>query len=205
MAQLWAYLRSLCRALLARRRPLMLRTPEELADFIASRAAFVAQTTLLGYLRTRAGTRYTSLFENDVFVLSMNLAKWRIYLACLSDLTVYAAACAAARGNAEPAPLAWRCMALVLEDGVRQGLDPVLRQEASQAFEKRLAGVDWRSAGDGATVFTHSPQALLDWSPIAPELKEYDAGIVINSMRFKWQDIRRQLQEALERAAFAAG
>ena len=205
LAQAWGYLGTLFRAMLARRRPVMLRTTAELAAFIATRSAFVAQITLYGYLRTRAGTRYTTLFENDDFVLSMNLAKWRIYLACLSDLTVHAAARITAGGPDAPAPatLARRCMALALEDAASQGLDSELRRPAMEDFERRLAETDWQTAGESEAAFTRSPQALLDWSPIAPELKEYDAGIVINSMRFKWQEVRRQLDGALRRSAFS--
>ncbi|MGH8707030.1 MAG: hypothetical protein ACREVD_03110, partial [Burkholderiales bacterium] len=58
--------------------------------FLQSRASHVAQMTLYGYLRTRAGTRFPELFDNDAFVASINIAKWHVWLACLSDLAVHA-------------------------------------------------------------------------------------------------------------------
>ena len=37
---------------------------DSLAAFLGTRASHVAQTSLYGYLRTRAGTRFPELFEN---------------------------------------------------------------------------------------------------------------------------------------------
>ena len=65
---------------------------DSLAEFIQTRSAYVAQTSLYGYLKTRMGTRFRQVFEDDTFLPSINRAKWRTYGACLSDLTVFAAA-----------------------------------------------------------------------------------------------------------------
>ena len=73
-----------------------------LQHFLDTRASLVAQTTLYGYLRTRSGTRYPVLFENDAFVVSINHAKWQMWLACLSDLSVFAGGLLARRSQAGP-------------------------------------------------------------------------------------------------------
>ena len=75
-------------------------TLESLKSFLDSRSAFVAQETLYGYIKTRSGTRHVQLFTDDLFVSSINIAKWRLYIACLSDLSVYAGAVIAARTRA---------------------------------------------------------------------------------------------------------
>ena len=62
---------------------------DELEEFIQSKSAWVTQVTLYGYLKTRMGTRYVLHFENDVFMKSVNLAKWNIYAVSLQDLTFY--------------------------------------------------------------------------------------------------------------------
>ena len=46
-----------------------------LQRFLETRANFVAQASLYGYLRTRAGMRFPELFSDDVFVRSINIAK----------------------------------------------------------------------------------------------------------------------------------
>ena len=60
---------------------------DDLEEFIQSKSAWVTQVTLYGYLKTRMGTRYVLHFENDVFMKSVNLAKWNIYAVALQDLT----------------------------------------------------------------------------------------------------------------------
>ena len=62
---------------------------DKLKTFIQERSSHVTQTTLYGYIKTRIGSRYALMFEDDVFVKSINIAKWNIYLAALADCTFY--------------------------------------------------------------------------------------------------------------------
>ena len=62
---------------------------EDLRNFIQERSAHVTQTTLYGYIKTRIGSRYAMMFEDEVFLKSINLAKWNIYMAALTDCTFY--------------------------------------------------------------------------------------------------------------------
>ncbi|MEJ2176103.1 MAG: esterase, partial [bacterium] len=62
----------------------------ELENFLQTRASYVSQISLFGYLRTRTGVRFPELFDDDHFVASINQAKWHLWLACLSDVSVYA-------------------------------------------------------------------------------------------------------------------
>ena len=70
--------------------PEPINSPAALGRFLDSRAAFVAQTSLYGYLRTRAGMRYPELFDDDAYIVSINIAKWQLWLDCLADLAVHA-------------------------------------------------------------------------------------------------------------------
>ena len=88
-AELWSTIRDYLGIGRSRRR-VPVADREALKLFLATRASHVAQTSLYGYLRTRAGMRYPELFDDDGFVLSINIAKWQIWLACLSDLAVFA-------------------------------------------------------------------------------------------------------------------
>ena len=67
-----------------------IKTKEDLQSFIQERAAHVTQTTLYGYLKTRIGTRYQLMLDDEKYSDSVNIAKWNIYIAALSDLTIYA-------------------------------------------------------------------------------------------------------------------
>ena len=66
-----------------------INSKDDLQKFIQERAAHVTQTTLYGYLKTRIGTRYTLMMEDEKFAQSVNIAKWNIYVVAISDLTFF--------------------------------------------------------------------------------------------------------------------
>ena len=66
-----------------------INSKEDLENFIQERSAHVTQTTLYGYLKTRIGTRYAIMVEDEKFSGSINIAKWNIYVTAISDLTFY--------------------------------------------------------------------------------------------------------------------
>ena len=172
-----------------------------LRHFLDTRASHVAQTTLYGYLRTRAGTRFPVLFENDAFVVSINHAKWQMWLACLSDLSVFAGALLALRSRAEPAAAGaavQRAVEAILErTGTPDDSGPLFA-EGARTVRDRLSRCDWHALDDDESEFTASPEALVRHAPIIPELMALDEEIVRNSVRFRWQEIRRELRATLD-------
>lgn len=176
-------------------------TPEALAHFLETRASFIAQTSLYGYLRTRMGMRYPELFDDDVFVVGINVAKWQIWLDCLGDLGVHAGARIA---QAHPRE-AERVGAMIAElmDGIlaRAGTPPDAGPDYGAHRERlrdRVARTDWLAMGDREAAFSESPRSVLRWAPIADELKELDEEIVINSVRFHWQEVRRAFAQHVD-------
>ena len=95
---------------------------------------------------------------------------------------------------------------------LQQAIDPLLAptaqpSEAGEDFnaalgklEIRLAGAAFTDAAESENAFMVGPDALVYWAPIVDELKSSDESIVRNSIRFRWQAPRRELQEALEPA-----
>jgi hypothetical protein len=179
---------------------------DSLATFVSTRASHVAQTSLYGYLRTRAGTRFPEMFENPDILQSINIAKWHIWLACVSDLTLYAGQCMYRSGKLD-------------EEAVRQLLAGALQlvldetgdpDEAGADFAsardkmlQRVASCDWAQEREDEALFSQSPDALFYWSPIADELKRRDETIVKNSIRFRWIEVRRSTQLKLDFDALA--
>ena len=175
-----------------------------LKNFINSRASYMAQTSLYGYLRTRAGMRYPELFDDDFFVRSINIAKWQMWLACVSDLAVYAGGLILQRSNAS-AEQVGELMQKVIDEIFNETGTPEDAgdkfADSAQHVRQRLALCDWSAVTDDEQPFSHSPQALVEWAPIVDELKQMDADIVINSVRFRWQKVRRDLRQALNTSA----
>ena len=61
----------------------------DLKEFIQTKSAWVTQTTLYGYLKTRMGAKYVLMFNDEIFLSSVNKAKWNIYVDAIQDLNLY--------------------------------------------------------------------------------------------------------------------
>lgn len=198
--RLWGTVKSYI-GLAGRSRGEPIRDLAALAYFIDTRASHVAQTALYGYLRTRAGMRYPELFEDDPFVVGINIAKWQMWLACVSDLAVFAGSRLAQHAPRETGRVRFTMQGVV---------DQVLESAGSPAeagdqfaaeaerVRRRMARIDLLAVGEFEAAFSESPAALVRWAPIMDELKELDEEIVLNSVRFRWQEVRRDLARDLE-------
>ena len=205
-APLVAIWRALCRHFGARREhrrePIVSRPA--LARFVDTRATHMAQSSLYGYLRTRTGMRYPELFSDDVFVVALNVAKWHIWLDCVADLAIYSGGLLLREPSATPESVADLMPALVDvildEHGVPDGAGEEFPAHAERV-RQRLRNCDWTAVSDDEGPFSESPRSLVRWAPIIDELKELDEEIVINSVRFRWQEVRRELRATLDAGA----
>ena len=172
-----------------------------LEHFLETRVSHIAQSTLYGYFRTRAGTRFPVLFDDDGFVLALNHAKWQMWLACLSDLSIYSGGLLALRSQSDPAAagrVVRRAVDTILDrTGTPDDSGPLFA-EGAQEVRDRLTRCDWSALADDESEFTASPEALVRHAPIMPELMALDEEIVRNSVRFRWQEIRRELRAKLD-------
>ena len=184
-----------------RGRPIRIADREGLRHFLDSRASHVTQISLYGYLRTRAGARYPELFANEDFARSINIAKWYIWLACLSDLAVFAGGLIASRTGSDRAGVEHLMGGVVdsilTSTGIPVDAGPEFRPLADR-LRARLEACDWASVQDDETPFAESPAALIEWAPVFDELKRLDDEIVRNSIRFRWQEVRRDLRRDLD-------
>lgn len=173
---------------------------ETLGTFIETRSSLVAQSSLYGYIKTRAGTRFPELFENEEFLTSINIAKWQIWAACVSDLAVFAGGLIFLKASdaARIRRILQSAVQPVLE---RTGLPEEAGSDFARSVEQvtvRLDSADFSQAAEHESAFTRSPDALIYWAPIVDELKALDDEIVRNSIRFRWQEPRRELRALLE-------
>ena len=169
--------------------------------FLHTRSNYVAQYALYGYLRTRTGVRFPELFNDDAFVRSINIAKWHIWLACLADLAAYAGGLVLHRAGVHASDVASLVSTTV--DAILSEVETP--EEAGGEYgahagrvRARIALCDWGSIQDDDTAFSESPAALVRWAPVTDELRQLDQEIVKNSVRFRWQEIRRELRRDLD-------
>jgi hypothetical protein len=175
-------------------------TVADAVDFVQTRSAFVAQTSLFGYLKERMGTSYPKHFENEEYVESIRMAQVEVYHACAADLAIFVTANIAQAGslnNEETVHLAVHCYTYALENSGREE-EPSQMAQAIIAFRERAERTLWPQAALEENAFTESLKRLIEAAPVIEEFKAHDNEIVTNSIRFRWRDIREQFRKRAE-------
>jgi hypothetical protein len=173
---------------------------KDLKNFIQERSAHVTQTTLYGYLKTRIGTRYAMMFEDEIFSKSINLAKWNIYMAAISDCTLYVFSYLIDKKNLKQNN-ALEIFIEIIENEKTNGLDEKLFDDAKIEFNQRLREIDWKNYHNKSP-FKNSGFALYKWSPIADNLKVLDKEIVLNSIKLKWNLVENDFKNLTKNLYF---
>ena len=172
-----------------------------LADFCFAQCAHIAQTTLYGYLRTRAGLQHFNLFTDETFTEMLRPARSRLILVCVEDLALYCVAVIGERTGLSPAAmqaLGVRIMAHAVDELAEADLPEGELEAYAHDFAARIKLVDWSARAQPEHAFERSPQSLIELAPIIDMLKELDHEIVVNSMRFKWRGVRAAFVQRLD-------
>lgn len=180
--------------------PEAIRDGAALERFLSSRAAYVSQSALYGYLKTRMGTRFRDYFEDDVFAEAIRSARTQVFAACLSDLTVHAVA-ASGQGRAEYAAARFDAALRAALDEAGEADDPAPHVAA---FLKRVQAIDWSSQSSAPKPFALAAAALAKHAPVVDSFRELDREIVENSVTFRMAEVADQLRRRLDRDAIAA-
>jgi hypothetical protein len=163
----------------------------ELKDFIQRKSAWVSQETLYGYLKTRMGAKYILMFEDDIFLGSINKAKWNIFAVALQDLTFYCLSYLKNKSNIDYTLKANDIYIEILNEEKNNQMPSDLIESSIKKFDERIEKIDWHKYYLNLP-FNQSALALYEWSPIADELKTLDKKIVLNSMILKWENVKKE-------------
>ena len=163
----------------------------DLEQFIQKKTAWVTQVTLYNYLKTRMGTKYVLHFDNDVFIDSINLAKWNIYIISLQDLTFFTFSYIHNNFNLKDFEKSKRIYETIIDEEIKNGMPEDIAAHGKKTFLERYEKIDWKKYYNSLP-FNPSALALYKWAPIAEELKTLDRKIVLNSMILKWDNIQKE-------------
>ena len=177
-----------------------INSEEDLQNFVQERSAHVTQTTLYGYLKTRIGTRYALMLQDEKFVESINIAKWNIYVAAISDLTLYVFSYLVNKKNLKQND-AETIFMNIINNELKNGLDQTIYENAKKEFILKLKSINWQKF-HSENPFKDSGLALYNWSPIADELKVLDKEIVLNSIKLKWNLVENEFQDLIKNLKF---
>ena len=173
---------------------------KDLKNFIQERSAHVTQTTLYGYIKTRIGSRYAMMFEDEVFLKSINLAKWNIYMDALIDCTFYVFSYLIDKKNLKQND-ALEIFIEIIENEKSNGLEDKLFEDTKLKFNQILKEINW-SKYHQDNPFKKSGLSLLKWSPIAENLKVFDKEIVLNSIKLKWNLVENEFKDMTKNLSF---
>ena len=177
-----------------------INSKEALQSFVQERSAHVTQTTLYGYLKTRIGTRYAIMIEDEKFANSINIAKWNIYVAAISDLTLYVFSYLIDQKNLKQND-AEETFINIINNELKNGLDEKIYKNSKKEFILKLKSVNWKRF-HSENPFKDSGLALYNWSPIADELKVLDKEIVLNSIKLKWNLVENEFKDLTKNLTF---
>ena len=168
----------------------------DLKEFIQKKSAWVSQETLYGYLKTRMGAKYILMFDDEIFLGSINKAKWNIYAVALQDLTFYCLSYLKNNSNFDQTSNASDIYQKILVEEIKNKMPSDIIESSKKKFNERLEKIDWQKYYLNLP-FNKSALALYEWSPIAEELKSLDKKIVLNSMILKWDNIKKEFKELI--------
>ena len=170
---------------------------EDLTLFIQTKSAWVSQVTLYNYLKTRMGTKWVLHFDDEVFLASINKAKWNIYSVALQDLTFYSLSYLSVFYNYQETKKANEIYQEILNKEIKNEMPEEVILRAKEKFRERLEKIDWTTYYK-SWPFNESALTLYEWAPIAEELKTLDRKIVLNSMILKWDNIKEEFAKLIK-------
>ena len=188
------YLFALFKAFIPKKK---IKNLDELEHFIQTKSAWVTQVTLYSYLKTRMGTKYVLHFDNDVFMSSLNIAKWNIYSVALQDLTFFTFSYLKVNFNYQDINQGKEIFNKILDDEISNKMPLDIIEDAKKTFNEKLQNLNWETYYQDLP-FNQSALSLYKWAPIADELKSLDRKIVLNSMILKWDVVKQEFKKLIE-------
>ena len=170
---------------------------EDLTSFIQQKSAWISQVTLYNYLKTRMGTKWVLHFDDEIFLASINKAKWNIYSISLQDLTFYSLSYLKVFHAHQETDKAKEIYEEILNKESENGMPKEIVLRAKEKFTERLQKIDWGTYYK-SWPFNESALTLYEWAPIAEELKTLDRKIVLNSMILKWDNIKDEFAKLIK-------
>ena len=168
----------------------------DLKNFIKKKSAWVSQVTLYGYLKTRMGAKYVLMFEDEIFLGSINKAKWNIYSVALQDLCIYTVSYLKDEYQKHDTEKAREIFLEILSEEEKNQMPINILEKSKIEFNERLNTIEWEKYHKDLP-FNKSALALYEWAPIADELKTLDRKIVLNSMILKWDIIKKEFSQLI--------
>ena len=142
------------------------------------------------------GAKYVLMFEDEIFLGSINKAKWNIYAEALQDFCLYSISYLKDIHQKHDTEKAKEIFLEILSNEEKNQMPIEIIEKSKREFSERLNKIDWEKHYKNLP-FNKSAIALYEWSPVAEELKSLDRKIVLNSMILKWDIIKKEFSQLI--------
>ena len=142
------------------------------------------------------GAKYVLMFEDEIFLESINKAKWNIYVVALQDLTFYTISYLKKEKNIHDTEKSKEIYFQILEEELKNEIPKEIYEKAKKEFFERYEKINWIDYYI-LLPFNTSALSLYEWSPIADELKVLDKQIVLNSIILKWDNVKTEFKNII--------
>lgn len=190
-------------------RPPPIATRESLREFVATRAAFVAQKSAIDYCRGKTGLFSRILFEEKEFQDALAVCRWESFAATLADLLLMTEGYLRSETRAFADETVCRRAGETLGRFYPEILAsyPVPAHRATQgwadvesAFTIRFAAAMAAPPRPARDIADHSARRMFETLPIHADMRQLDEEIVHGAVRFR---LIAAHQELMRRARIA--
>ncbi len=178
--------------------------PDALRLFLGSRAAFVAQKTVMDYCGVKLGVNWQKAQGEPAFLAALGACRWAVFYPAAADLTLAAGRWLLPHAPAA-APLA-AAMARLGEAALREAGaagDPVALENAALALRARLLALPDDPPAGPATMALAAAQPLLDTLPIHPDHRKGERLAILGGLRMNLVAMCQDMERTFDAAPLA--
>lgn len=189
---------------MARLQPAPIADATALRDFLAERAALIAQKCAIDYCRGKTGLASYALFSEKTFLDALEICRWETFVVVLGDLFILTEGRlrphAAAAQRAALAEALLRLHSDTLSALPAPSHRPQGWGDALIPFRERLAAAGKAEPQATVALADHSARRLFETLPIHSSMRELDEEVVYGAVRFRMIAVSQELQRRLAAA-----
>jgi len=187
-------------------------SPEAFADLLASEAAHVTQTSIIGYCHARTLLPFSELTREKLFRDAYTAARWQVFAAVLADLVVFSEGILRPAAAGREDELARRLATLYSETladtpGIPGAADRAadVWAAASRELASRLERTALALPLEMRDITARSARRMFELMPIHESMKLADEESIIAGVGFKMAAVAGRLRDRLDAPSIVAG
>ncbi|MEI5682510.1 hypothetical protein AAAK29_29860 [Mesorhizobium sp. CCNWLW179-1] len=186
-----------------------IRCSADLADFMDSRAAFLAQKCIVEFCRVRAGIYWQKLFSEKEFQTALDHSRWRAYPPCYAMVAEMVEGAlrevAGTHQRGLPTALEKVARASFAKYAVPNGSSETFWEDAAALVRGRLSATQAGAPRPVREIPDPLARIVFEVMPIHPDLLTNDYDYIFNFLRMNILRAHEDLLELADRAAIVDG